>query len=344
MILDRTRPFKARALRKFCYYWRMPREYEQRTGRAFRHRFESPFWREFMVWGIRTIPPTLQLATMPMWAGIFYALVPEARRTVEQNLRQALGPANPITEHARSYRLFVNYAQSLANMYALYLGQDLPIEPTFVGREKLEAARDRGKGLIMVTGHLGYWALGPFLLERSGFGAPVMAMAQEANAAAQQFEEQFRKRFRIVYTSSSPFASLELATLLRNRESVAMHIDRPTGGPTVEIELFGRRAAFPLGPATLARATRAPIVPVFMVREGLRGFCSRVEDPIEVARTSDRERDLREATEKMVRVYERYVRRYPEQWFNFHDLWAPPPVAPPAAVEPARLDPTGTTG
>ena len=119
----------------------MPPTYAQHAGRAFRHRFESPFWRRFMVWGIRNIPQPLQLATMPMWAGIFYTLVPEARRTVEHNLRQALGPSPSVVEHARSYRLFVNYAQSLANMYALYLGQELPVEPTFVGREKLEAAR-----------------------------------------------------------------------------------------------------------------------------------------------------------------------------------------------------------
>ena len=109
-----------------------------------------------------------------------------------------------------------------------------------------------------------------------------------------------------------------------------MQIDRHLGGPVAEIEFFGRKASFPLGPAMLSRATRAPIVPVFMLRQGLRGFVAEVEEPIEVDRTADRDADLREGTERIVRVYERYVRRYPYQWFNFHDFWAPP--APPRLV------------
>ncbi len=48
-----------------------------------------------------------------------------------------------------------------------------------------------------------------------------------------------------------------------------------------------------------------------------------VEKPIEVAHTRDRERDAREAMAAAVGVYESYVRRHPEQWFNFHDFWTP---------------------
>jgi KDO2-lipid IV(A) lauroyltransferase len=313
-------------------------------GCALRHRFESPFWRRLLLAGVRGIPHSLQRATMPLWAGIFYGLVPKARRTVEANLRRVLGDKPAAEAHADSFRLFVNYAQSIANMYALYLDQRLPVEPRFNGRERLVAARAVGNGMIIVTGHLGYWQLGPFLLERNGFGVPVMAMAEEPNAQTHEFEQQFRKRFRIVYTTGSPFASLELANLLRNSESVAMQLDRHMGGAHVMIPFFGRPAPFPLGPATLARATRAPIVPVFMVRDGEKGFASHVEEPILVERTSDRDGDIRRATTRVVAVYESYVRRFPFQWFNFHDFWAPPqPLAPPpsmATAEAAR----GTRG
>lgn len=296
-------------------------------GRALRHRFESPFWRKVMLAGLRTIPEPVQLATMPMWAGIFYSLVPSARHAVEANLRQVLGPLPALDLHAHSFRLFVNYAQSIANMYTAYLGQGLRVDARTQGREKIAAARALGRGVILATGHLGYWSMGAFLLDEAGVGAPVMAMAEEPNAATQAFEEKLRKRFTIVYTTGSPFASLELASRLKRGEAVAMQIDRHTGGAAIEIDFFGKKALFPLGPATLARATGAPIMPVFMVREGARGFAARVEDPVLVARTRDRAADLRDATERLVRVYASYVRRYPEQWFNFHDFWAPRPDA-----------------
>ena len=308
-------------------------------GRAHRHRFESPFWRKLLLAGIRHIPPNLQRASMPLWAGIFYSLVPSARRNVEGNLRRVLGDGPAWKAHLQSYKLFVNYAQSITNMYALYLGQPLPVEPEFHGRERLVAARAQGRGMIMVTGHLGSWSLGPFLLERTGFGAPVMAMAEEPNVRLQEFEQRFRQRWRIVYTTGSPFASLELASVLRRGETVGMQLDRHMGGPHVLLPFFGRPAPFPLGPAMLARATRAPIVPVFMVREGATGFASRVEEPIEVRRTANRQADLIEATARVVAIYEAYVRRYPYQWFNFHDFWAEPvppraPRAPQSTTTP----------
>jgi Kdo2-lipid IVA lauroyltransferase/acyltransferase len=311
-----------------------PSQPQRESGRAHRHRFESPFWREVMLLGVKHIPQPLQRATMPLWAGIFYALVPKARRTVEANLTRVLGEASPAVTHLRSYRLFINYAQSITNTYAAYLGQQLPVDPAFEGREKLLAAQAQGRGAIVVTGHLGYWSISPFVMERTGVSAPTMAMAEEPNSRLHRWEQQFRKKWKVVYTTGSPFASLELAAVLRRGEVVGMHIDRIVGGSFIKLPFFGKEAPFPLGPATLARATRAPLVPVFMVREGKKGFRARTEDPIEVAHTRDRERDLREATARAVAVYEAYVRRYPFQWFNFHDFWATPPeAAPPSTVE-----------
>lgn len=296
------------------------------TGLAHRHRYETPFWRRVFLGGVKYIPQPLQIASMPMWAGIFYALVPSARRNVEANLDRVLGPAPQTSRSLRSFRVFVNYAQSITNMYALYLGQRLPVEPILseVGRAVLRRALAPGRGAILLTGHLGFWSLGPFMMERFGLGVPVLAMAEEPNAELQRFEEQFRRKWRIVYTTGSPFAGLELAGLLRRGEMVAMQFDRHVGEACALVPFLGEAAPFPLGPATLARATGAPLVPVFMVREGLRGFRVTVENPVEVSRTADRADDIRQATERVVSVYQDYVRRYPYQWFNFHDFWARP--------------------
>lgn len=297
-------------------------------GRSFRHRFEAPFFRRILVGGVRHIPLPVQRLTMPMWAGIFYLAVPKARRAVEANLRRVLPDAAATTIHLASYRLFINYSQSIANLYAAYVGRQLPVAPVFSGRETLHAVRAQGRGAIIVTGHLGYWTLAPFLLQKSGIDALVMAMAEEPHRGLQEFEQQFRKQLRVVYTTGSPFASLELASVLRRGEMVGMHIDRITSGGFVMVPFFGHPAPFPIGPATLARATGAPLVPVFMVREGGTGFRSCAEPPIEVARTRDRDADLYQATARLVEVYESYVRRYPLQWFNFHDFWAPPAPLP----------------
>jgi KDO2-lipid IV(A) lauroyltransferase len=296
------------------------------AGRSFRHRFEGPFFRRLFLAGIRHIPVEAQRRSMPLWAGIFHALVPAARRAVEANLTQVLEGPTPEELRRRVRSLFVYYAQSLSDMYAFHLSREVPIETLFLGREHVEGVIRGKRGLVTVTGHLGAWPITPFLIGKRGELPPMtMAMAEEPNRAVGAFEEQFRARFRIVYTTHSPFALLELAGLLRKGEIVGMQLDRHLGGPQAMLPFCGRLAAFPLAPATLARSSGCPIVPVFSVYadRGRRQVAVHYGEPIEVERTSDRERDLRVATERVVAVYQRFVRRYPDQWFNFYDFWAP---------------------
>jgi KDO2-lipid IV(A) lauroyltransferase len=311
------------------------RSYKQAAGQAFRHRFEGPFYRRVMMLGIKNISLPVQRATMPFWAGIFYVLVPRARRAIEHNLSRVLGPAGPVEEKARSFRLFVNYAQSIANLYCLHSGQPVPVEATTVGQEHIFKLQAEGRGAVVATGHLGFWQIAPILMQRKSYPPLTMAMAEEPNAGTAEWERQFREKFRIVYTTRSPFATLELANVLRRGELVGMQMDRFAGGPHIWLPFCGRPAPFPIGPATLARATGAPLVPTFIIAEAERTRCTfHVEAPIEVARTHDRDADVREATERMVAVYERYVRMYPEQWFNFFDFWNPPPPPRRPAVVP----------
>jgi KDO2-lipid IV(A) lauroyltransferase len=303
------------------------------NGRALRHRFEGPFYRRMVIGGVRMMPQAVQRATMPLWGGIFHTLVPRARTAVERNLEKVLGPAAPLERWRRSFRVFTHYAQALANMYALHLGQPLPVEPVFRGHENLREILAAKRGAIALTAHMGYWQLTPFLMERRDWMPPLtMAMAEEPNRKLGDFERQFRQRFRIVYTTSSPFASVELAAILNRGEFVGMQLDRVMGGAYDWFPFCGRPAPFPLGPATLGRATGAPLVPVFALSDAARKRCTViVERPIEVARSKDRRGDVRAATAQMVQVYERYVRNHPEQWFNFYDFWGGGDGLAPAA-------------
>jgi KDO2-lipid IV(A) lauroyltransferase len=311
--------------------------YKQAAGRAFRHRFEGPFYRRMMMFGVKNFSHPMQRATMPLWAGIFYVLVPSARRAIERNLERVCGPATPAAVKARSFRLFVNYAQAVTNMYCLHHGQPVPLEMNGIGQQHLRELQDQGRGAIVLTGHLGFWQVAPIMMQRRNYPPLTMAMAEEPNAQLAQYEQQFRDKFRIVYTTRSPFATLELANVLRRGELVGMQMDRNLGGPHVSVPFCGTPAPFPLGPATLARATGVPIVPTFVIADEDRESCTFfVERPIEVPRTADRAADVYAATQQVVAVYERYVRSYPEQWFNFYDFWNPP--APrPAPLNPSQL-------
>ncbi len=303
-------------------------------GQSFRHRFEGPFFRNLMLAGVQRIPLALQQASLPLWASLFYAALPEARRAVERNLERALGPTTAWEARRRSFRVFTHYARSLTDMYGLYLGRDVPLEVDFVGREHVYKIINGGRGAIALTGHLGAWQVTPFVIGRTGDLPPLtMAMAMEPHGGAHGFESRLRSRFRVVYTTNSPFALIELSHRLRSGGIVGMQLDRNVGGPQLQAPVFGELASFPLAPATLARTTGCPLVPVFAVyhEDNPRRITVHYEEPIEVAHTRDRAADLGRATLAAVAVYERYVRRYPEQWFNFFDFWTAPDSPKPAA-------------
>jgi lauroyl/myristoyl acyltransferase len=300
----------------------------QARGRALRHAFDGPFFRRLAIGGVRHLPLGWKFRTMPLWGGIFHALVPGARRAAEHNLERVLGPMSRLERHRRSFRLFTHYAQSIANLYALHHDLPLGIEVITHRGEMLERMQRERRGAVMATGHLGNWQIAPFLMSRKSYAPLTMAMAEEPNQRTAEFERRFRDRLRIVYTTRSPLALVELARLIGQGELVGMQMDRHTGGASATFELFGRPALFPTAPATLARATRAPLIPVFILASEDRRRCEFfVEEPIEVPQTRDREADVHAATRRLVAIYERYVARYPEQWFNFYDFWSRPGAA-----------------
>lgn len=308
---------------------------QQAAGRSIRHRFEGPFYRRLMLGGIRYMPQSLQRLTMPLWGGLFYGLIPAARSAVLGNLDRVLGPASPIERHRRGLELFANYAQMLTDMYSLHFGKALDLEVTSIGREHLLGALKAGRGVIAATGHLGMWQLGPFLAEWRGLPPMYMAMAAEPNPLVQAFEQRFREHMRIIYTTESVFSALSLAQVLREGSIVGMQIDRHLGGNMLALPMCGHTAYFPSGPATLARATGAKLVPSFFVVEPptapgqKRRLYHFLEPAIEVERTRDRAADVAAATARIAETYGRIVKRYATQWYQFFDFFSPPAAPSP---------------
>jgi KDO2-lipid IV(A) lauroyltransferase len=293
-----------------------------------RHAYDGPFFRRLAMAGVNHIPLPLKFATMPLWGGIFHALVGTARRAAEHNLTRVLGPMSRLALHRRSFALFTNYAQSIANLFALYHDRPLGLEVVTTRGELLETMQREKRGAVLATGHMGYWQIAPYLMAPKAYAPLTMAMAEEPNRATADFEAKFRSRLRVVYTNRSPLALVELARIIGEGGLVGMQMDRHTGGAHLMVDFFGTPAPFPTGPATLARATRTPLIPVFVLADGDRRRCRfLVEEPIAVQRTRDRDADVGDATRKLVAIYERYVRKYPDQWFNFFDFWAPPEMA-----------------
>jgi KDO2-lipid IV(A) lauroyltransferase len=191
------------------------------------------------------------------------------------------------------------------------------------------------RGVIVLTGHFGCWEVAARFL--AGLDRPVhLVTAREPNPTVRDFMHAFRTRhgFRVIYSDRSVFAALPILQALRRGEVVGMQID-PWGPPsgTQAIDFCGRPARFQMGPFVVARVARAPLVPVFTVRTGVRRYQVRIAgrfDPTTVAEASA-------AFAATLRIYERLVCERPEQWLMFEDVWRD--TAAPGAGRPYEMVP-----
>jgi KDO2-lipid IV(A) lauroyltransferase len=70
----------------------------------------------------------------------------------------------------------------------------------------------------------------------------------------------------------------------------------------------------------MARRTGAPVIPVFLVREGA-GYRMKVAPPVVWVTSGERERDIAANTRRYNQVLEAFIRQHPEQWFWVHRRW-----------------------
>jgi KDO2-lipid IV(A) lauroyltransferase len=156
------------------------------------------------------------------------------------------------------------------------------------------------------------------------FGRPVnLVMAREPNPTVRHFVHRLRTRHgvNVIYADRSVFAALPILQALRRNEVVGMQLDPwgPLRG-TQAIDFCGRRARFQLGPFAVARLARAPIVPVFCVRTGIRRYELRVVDRFDPGTPAE----ALAAFTATLRAYEGLVRERPSQWLVFEDVWREP--------------------
>jgi lauroyl/myristoyl acyltransferase len=130
------------------------------------------------------------------------------------------------------------------------------------------------------------------------------------------------EHYTMHFQTDDPLQGVMLLDALRRGEIVAMQGDRPrVGSRSVVSSLFGRQVELPAGPAALARAAGVTLLPVFAIREGRRRYRVVFSPAIEVPSTGRRTEDVTTAMGLAASSIERAVRRAPNQWFVFREIW-----------------------
>lgn len=268
------------------------------------------------------LPRGLAYALAILVARIAWLTARRARRRLEFNLRMVLPQAEPAEIRRIARRNFRNHSKAYADLMQLPRARVEDLRPLLVvqGEEHLRAALDLGRGVLVVSAHMGSWEIAAAIW--SATVAPVALFAETLDPPElYEWYRQTRQRLGISVLPLDLGGLKHVVEGLDAGEMVVTAVDRDLTGTGIEVEFFGRPARIPTGPAALALRRGTPILPVSVTRMADDRMLAQGFAPILGENTGDREADLRRITEQLVRHLETIITANPDQWHLPHPIW-----------------------
>ena len=284
-----------------------------------RNAWYSPSSFELASWLVRHLPHPWTRSFAAGVGAVGYRFCPERREALLSNLAE-------LSKEGTSelcLACFQNFLRMLHDFCDAAAGGKPSIDKLVVARrgfEFLDQARTRGRGTLLITGHLGAWELGGMVLAAEGFPVNVVTM-REPTPKLDVWRQKYRARFGIktITVGSDKFAFVEIMQALRRNELVAMLVDRPYLNSGVEVRFFGRPTLFSAAAARIWQHTGATIIPAFVLQLQPGRYGCYAYPSIEMDSAADTENN----TQRVADVFEAIVREFPDQWFNFVPIWQP---------------------
>ena len=252
-----------------------------------------------------------------------YHLLGRLRAVAEQNLRMALPEKKEEERRRILHTAFLNLGYQLAEfcrMARLSFAEATSLV-RYEGFENFERARDQGRGVFVLTGHLGAWELSSFY--HSLMGNPMdIVIRRLDNPLVDRFVNRVRCMHGNRVLHKDDFAR-GLISSVRAGRAVGVLMDTNMTPPQgVFVPFFGMQACTASGVARVALKTGAAVLPGFLLWEQAeQRYVLRFGEVIELVNTGSPEEDVRKNTARFTEVLESYIRAYPEQWLWMHRRW-----------------------
>jgi KDO2-lipid IV(A) lauroyltransferase len=252
-----------------------------------------------------------------------YLSLRRLRNVGHQNLQLAFPDKSPAERTRILRRLYRNLGWLLAEFCQMprYTRANSQAFLRCEGLKHYVAARDRGKGVLIVTGHLGAWELSSFYHSLRGHPMSIIIRRLD-NPRVDRLVNTIRCLHGNRVLHKDDFARGLLAAM-RHGETVGILMDTNMTPPQgVFVPYFGRPAYTASGLARVALKTGAAVLPGFMLwEESEQKYVLHFGEEIPLVSTGDDEADALYNTARLTAVIENWVRRYPDQWLWVHRRW-----------------------
>lgn len=271
---------------------------------------------------VRFVPPRLAYWMCSLIGGIVFTVNYGIRSAVLDNVQHVLPKASRRLKRILARKVIRNVMKNYYDVIRMPSMSTAALERnnTVHGIDNLEEALKLGKGVLLITGHIGNFSIVASLAASRNYKAAVVVEDLEP-PVLHDYVSKLRGHFglRLLKMGSSEIRTIY--KLLRNNEILLLAVDRDVNDDGVPVRFFGEQADMPPGAVALALRTGAAIVPGYTLRLPDNTSVVIIDPAIELTRTGNRDEDLRINMEKVARILETYILKAPDQWVVLQRVW-----------------------
>lgn len=277
---------------------------------------------------LRALPYRIAIAVAETLGVACCSVVSKWRRVAEENLRSALPDLSAGARRELLHGVYRNLGRvafALANC-PHWSRRTASKHVEFRGLDHFRQARSKGRGVLLLTAHLGNWELGA--LAHGAVLGPLHVMVRPLkNARVDGLVEHLRCAHGNQVIAKRNAARKVLRVLRANGTVGILADQNAVREEAVFVQFFGRTASANKGFAQLALRSRAAVVPATAWWDARRRLHVVDYGPeLELTRSRDHSRDVRDNSQLFQRTLEDRIRRHPEQWLWIHRRWNTQPI------------------
>ena len=285
-----------------------------------------------LVRGMGALPRPWGRALGAGLGALAFTLASRLRRTGERNLQIAYPGSDAVGRRRILRALYRNLGLHLAEFCQMphYTRESTRHLIRYEGLDHYLAARDEGRGVLVVTGHLGLWELSSFYHSLMGYPMS-MVIRRLDNPLVDRLVNGIRCLHGNTVLHKDDFAR-GLLGAMRRGDTVGILMDTNMTPPQgVFVDFFGTPACTASGLARVAMRTEAAVLPGFLTwREEEKKYVLEFGERLQLVCTGNDEKDIVTNTQICTTAIEQWIRRFPDQWLWVHRRWKTRPPGEPS--------------
>lgn len=270
---------------------------------------------------IRSLPLNVSLFLGARLGELFYYFDLKHKAIVYANIKTAFSTKlSPQELNNLVKEFYRSFGRNIIEMLFIPLVDKAYIDKyiTLQGQQNIFEGFKKGKGVIFVTVHAGSWEFSNIICANLGFVFNLFIREQRyprLNELLNSYRSQ--KGCKLIQRKSN---MRQLIMTLRSNQAIGMTADQGGKSGTL-VKFIGKYASMPSGAIRLALKYDARIIPTFYTRINGPYIKVFIEPPLEIKKTGNPKKDINDNLQALVRVFEKYISRYPREYLWSYKIW-----------------------